>query len=251
MASLLGSIPGNSSNESGRSSLAIPIPPGINGDASSKVETETTEPIREEWPSLPNVSGRKKSREDRPLQVATVEISSKLPSMSSAVQTPVTMTQSVAAVSAKSEAKSSAEVPDERVSFDDYKPTIAKTVQDLDHTQTAEETSPVHSNLDQTESIKDAANPSPGAEVETATASQSENVLAKIPPAVSAATRPLTPSVRLSPAPSGDSKMTIVVDYLSPKEPEEDIKLRFRQYGRVVSFRLQTVPYILTSRVSG
>ena len=53
-----------------------------------------------------------------------------------------------------------------------------------------------------------------------------------------AVTRPLTPNVRMSPAPSGDPKMTIVVENLWKTEPEEEVKRRFRVYGRLVSTML-------------
>lgn len=48
-------------------------------------------------------------------------------------------------------------------------------------------------------------------------------------------TAPLIPNVRLSPAPSADERMTILVEGLSKDETEEAIKKRFRAYGRIVS----------------
>jgi hypothetical protein len=61
-----------------------------------------------------------------------------------------------------------------------------------------------------------------------------QNALSPRVPATPA-TLPLTPNVRMSPAPSGDPKMTIVVDNLSRHEPEEEVKRRFRAYGRLES----------------
>ena len=55
------------------------------------------------------------------------------------------------------------------------------------------------------------------------------------------AKRPLTPNVRMSPAPSGDPKMTIIVENLWKTEPEEEVKGRFRAYGRLVS-TISSVP---------
>ncbi|KAJ9122247.1 hypothetical protein QFC22_001667 [Naganishia vaughanmartiniae] len=55
-------------------------------------------------------------------------------------------------------------------------------------------------------------------------------------------TSPLMPNVRLSPAPSADERMTILVEGLSKDESEDAIKARFKAYGRLVNTNYKQGP---------
>lgn len=242
MSGLLSSLPESSSNEPRQSSSKIMIPSVIDIKTASEVDIKPkTELIKEEWPSLPDVSGRKKTRASPPSEETPGDAA---PSTPSATQVSEIASQPVCAVSAKPLTT----VPtcsEEQPADDHLKANIVDTALQTDKNPKAKKMTVDKAHLDQAGAERITAHRLPDAEAEVATASQATaDVVEKLPSpnvVVPAVTRPLTPSVRLSPAPSGNPKMTIIVDNLSTKEPEDDIRARFRHYGRVVSLRSQAV----------
>jgi hypothetical protein len=216
-----------------------------------------TKPIKEEWPSLPNVPSRRKITTDLLSQQTSSEGVAELLAPRVAVESPAVAgsaetTNSIRAEpttdsdNARSDGRVDADFTESKTAQHALRMEIEQIAQsekvesspgkaeDHDPSPVVDLPSTFDSSSSQvtltTRKVKDAIVTDPQVNI----------IRQEIPSAkvVSSVARPLTPSVRLSPAPSGDPKMTIIVENLHKSEPEESVKMRFRKYGRLVGLSL-------------
>lgn len=260
------SLPKSSSNESGFSKT--PNQPTNPVTAVPEVGI-VSEPktVKEEWPSLPDMSSRRKTNGDLPPHTSPKQKAADLPVPRAAVEStsvaasaeatkPIRVQLSTDPVKAGLDGRVDTELtevkparPDSCIDIDenaqssvadDHKSSSAEA-QNHDASPQVEPPSSFDSSSSRVNLTSD--------EVEDviATEPQVNAIRQEIPSGkvVSVVDRPLTPSVRLSPAPSGDPKMTVIVANLSKSEPEDSVKTRFRKYGRLVSLSLHILHLVL------
>lgn len=244
---------GNVQGKSSQKASTLQKPPADSVKALPHAQT-VPKAVKEEWPSLSEVANHRKKCVDLPLQTSPTSLSAELRPLSTAGLSAITETASCSPLPAETSTglgmtglgappktkPALSAVPSEIASK--LKP---KPVEEKIHAQTERErhgaklepsSTPL---VDTTRDTACVSNVSKDEIVDRRGTTSNGREMPSQKALTAAAVRPITPSVRLSPAPSGDPRMTIVVESLSKDEPEEDVKSRFRAYGRLVnmSFR--------------
>lgn len=228
-SSLPPTLPVNGATDSSRNTLASER---LSADTQPDPETPVSKPLKEEWPSLSKLNIPRKKSVELPaddFKVASLSDQQVLSSQSQPVS-PVPASKALVQTGVK---------PKEQVLPATPKPvepakehenvkavTVNKGVRKVDSAPTGPAELAKHSDAS-------TALPRPTRDPPSAIMAP-QNALSPRA-SVTPAALPLTPNVRMSPAPSGDPKMTIVVEGLTKHEPEDEVKRRFRAYGRIVS----------------